>query len=225
MNAAPAKNGFSLGADIFWKNLSQPCHWKPYFIYNNNGDFCDDKSCCLFLGKELSIWDELAGEARLFITEEFHIGPFLISKFHTLIQYMLRDVTSMHQGCCYTAYNSQYSNAVFFQSSIFQLSIFQRFLYFNGRIFQRSYIYIFYMRGRVDIFFIWIRIQIQIQQKVSDSYRKLTLRYYVAWIWIPIQQKVPDSFGFGSATRGALSEKNGDCSLIILILLNVFLTL
>jgi hypothetical protein len=33
-----------------------------------------------FSGKDLSIWDELAGEARLFITEEFNIGPFHISK-------------------------------------------------------------------------------------------------------------------------------------------------
>jgi hypothetical protein len=38
-------------------------------------------------------------------------------------------------------------NAVFFQPSIFQLSIFQWFLYFNSKLFQHSFISIFYIRG------------------------------------------------------------------------------
>jgi hypothetical protein len=45
---------------------------------------------------------------------------------------------------CYTANNSQYPNGVFFQSAIFQLC-----LYFNGRLFQRSYIFMPDERGKI----------------------------------------------------------------------------
>jgi hypothetical protein len=42
--------------------------------------------------------------------------------------------------CCYRAYNLPCFNAIFFKLFLFLRSIFQQFLYFNGRYFQCAYI-------------------------------------------------------------------------------------
>jgi hypothetical protein len=73
----------------------------------------------------------------------------IYSKPCNLLIWSLAGGWLMKKRCCYMAYNSQYPNGIFFQSSIFQLSIFQRFLYFNGSLFQRSYISISDERGNL----------------------------------------------------------------------------
>jgi hypothetical protein len=73
------------------------------------------------------------------------------------------------------AFNSQYPNGVFFQSSIFQW-----FLYFNSSLFQCSYISISDERGKLASRYYFVRMpSVRDCFAHTDESGKLDLRYFV----------------------------------------------